>query len=107
MENYISTGDIVTVTAPGATKSGDIVTVGSLSGIACADADSGADVEIKTSGVFTVKKTSAQAWTQGAKIYVSSGSATTADGSGSNPFIGYALAIAANPSATGIVRLSA
>lgn len=104
MKNFISSGDIVTVTAPANVKSGDLVEVGKLVGVACADAASGSPVNIKTSGVFTVKKVSAQAWTVGAALYVDGGEATTT--ASSNTPIGHALAVAANPSATGIVRLS-
>lgn len=104
MKNYIESGDIITVTAPANTKAGDLVEVGKLVGVACADADSGKPVNIKTSGVFTVKKVSAQAWTVGAPVYVDGSEATTT--ASTNTPIGHALAIAANPSATGIVRLS-
>lgn len=104
MKTFIQTGDIVEVIAPADVKSGDLVEVGKLVGIACADALSGAPVNIKTSGVFTVKKVSAQAWTVGAPVYVASGEATTT--ASTNTLIGHALAIAANPSATGVVRLS-
>lgn len=104
MKNFISSGDIVEIVAPTVVKSGDIVVVGSLVGIACADAASGAPVNIKTTGVFEVAKTSAQAWTVGADVYATSaGVATTV--STSNTYLGKALAVAANPSARGIVRL--
>ena len=104
MKNFISTGDIIEVIAPANVKSGDIVEVGKLVGIACTDALSGAPVNIKTSGCFTVKKVSAQAWTVGAPVYVASGEATTT--ASTNTPLGHALAIAANPSGTGVVRLS-
>jgi predicted RecA/RadA family phage recombinase len=104
MKNYIQTGDIVTVTAPANVAAGDLVEVGKLVGVAVADAASGKPVNIKTSGVFTVKKVSAQAWTVGAALYVADGEATTT--ASTNTFIGHALEIAANPSATGVVRLS-
>lgn len=104
MKNYIESGDIITVTAPANLKSGDLVEVGKLVGVACADAASGAPVNVKTSGVFTVKKVSAQAWTVGAPVYVDGGEATTT--ASTNTPIGHALAVAANPSATGVVRLS-
>lgn len=104
MKNFISTGDIVEVIAPANVKSGDLVEVGKLVGIACTDALSGAKVNIKTTGVFTVKKVSAQAWTVGAPVYVAAGEATTT--ASTNTPIGHAMAIAANPSATGVVRLS-
>jgi len=104
MKNFVSTGDIVEVVAPANVSSGDIVEIGKLAGIACADALSGAKVNIKTSGVFTVKKVSAQAWTAGAPVYVASGEATTT--ASTNTPLGHALAVAANPSATGLVRLA-
>lgn len=104
MKNFISTGDIVEVIAPANVASGDIVEVGKLVGIACTSALSGKPVNIQTSGCFTVKKVSAQAWTAGALVYVASGEATTT--ASTNTPLGHALAIAANPSATGVVRLS-
>lgn len=107
MRNYLQRGDTVTVPAPSAVKSGDGVLVGGLFGVAATDADSGAPVEVKTTGVFTLPKTSAQAWTVGAAVYWDGTKCTTADGSGANTKIGHAVEIAANPSSTGIVRLSA
>jgi predicted RecA/RadA family phage recombinase len=107
MRNYISPGDIVTVPAPASVSSGDGVLIGTLFGIAVTDADSGDPVEIKTTGVFTLPKASEQAWTIGAAIYWDGEECTTADGSGANALIGRTLAVAANPSATGVVRLDA
>jgi predicted RecA/RadA family phage recombinase len=105
MKNFIQPGRIVSVPAPATVKSGDGVLVGSLFGVAEYDAASGDPVEIICEGVFTLPKTSAQAWTVGAKIYWDGSKCTTADGSGSNTLIGHALAVAANPSAAGVVRL--
>lgn len=105
-KNFIQPGDTVTVPAPADVSSGAGVLVGSLFGVAQFDAKNGVDVEICTKGVYELPKTSAQAWTVGAKIYWDGSKCTTADGSGANTLIGNALAIAANPSATGIVRLS-
>ncbi|NJO53786.1 MAG: DUF2190 family protein [Bacteroidales bacterium] len=106
MKNFIQTGAIVAVPAPAAVKSGDLVVVGSLFGVATTDADSGATVEIQTEGVFTLPKVSAQAWTVGAKVYwiAADGEATTT--AGSNLLIGHAVAAADNPSDTGTVRLA-
>lgn len=106
MKNFIQSGEAITVPAPAAVKSGDLVIVGSLFGVAESDADDGADVVLNTSGVFTLPKTSAQAWTVGAAIYwdaATSKATTTAE---DNTLIGHAVAAAGNPSATGVVRLS-
>jgi predicted RecA/RadA family phage recombinase len=105
MKNYISSGDMVTVSAPAAVASGDGVLVGSLFGVAATDADSGAPVEVKTTGVFTLPKTSAQAWTVGAAVYWDSSNKVATTTSTDNTLIGKALAVAANPSGTGVVRL--
>jgi predicted RecA/RadA family phage recombinase len=87
-------------------SSGDLVIVGTLFGVAATDAKSGAEVEIKTSGVFTLPKTSAQAWTTGTAVYWDSENSVLTSTKSTNLFIGHAVAAAANPSATGVVRLS-
>jgi predicted RecA/RadA family phage recombinase len=78
-----------------------------LAGVAITDAASGAAVECATRGVYTLPKTSAQAWTVGAAIYLipSTRVVTTATTSG-NLLLGTAMAVADNPSATGVVRLN-
>ena len=104
--NFKSIGVQVTVPAPAAVSSGDGVLVGSLFGVAATDAENGADVAIGTTGIWSLPKTSAQAWTVGARIYwddSESECTTTASG---NKLIGVATAAAVNPSATGLVRLN-
>lgn len=105
-KNFIQPGDTVTVPAPADVTSGSGVLVGALFGVAAFDAKSGVDVELNTKGVYTLPKTSAQAWTVGAKVYWDGSKCTTADGSGANTLIGHALVAAASPSATGVVRLA-
>jgi predicted RecA/RadA family phage recombinase len=107
MKNFVQPGHAVTVTAPRNLASGELVIVGLLAGVAQHSALSGAPVEIVTNGVFDLAKTSAQAWTVGAAIYgiPATGVATTATTAG-NVLIGTALAVAANPSAIGRVRLN-
>ena len=48
---------------------GDGLLVGSIFGIACADAASGETVEATVVGVFDLKKTASQAWAAGDKLY--------------------------------------
>ena len=62
MKNYIQDGDTITVTAPAAVASGDFVQVGRIRGIAVTSAASGALVELKTTGVFTIPKTGSEAF---------------------------------------------
>ena len=108
MKNFIQAGDVITVAAPANVLSGAGVKVGMIFGVACGDAVSGADVEIAVSGVFSLAKTSAQAWSVGDPIYWNNTSkvCTTATTAG-NIFIGVAAAAAANPSSVGTVRLNA
>ena len=103
-KTMVSDGCTATVTAPAAVSSGDGVLVGSLFGVAHDDAANGADVVINLTGEYTLPKTSAQAWTVGARIYWDGTAATTT--ASTNKLIGVATAVAANPSATGNVRLS-
>ncbi|GGE75899.1 hypothetical protein GCM10011533_30340 [Streptosporangium jomthongense] len=106
--NFVQPGQVLTLTAPsGGVTSGTGKLIGSLFVVALHDAAAGESFEGQLTGVWRLPKTSAQAWTEGAAIYWDGSKATTADGSGSNALIGHAASAAANPSATGLVRLSA
>jgi predicted RecA/RadA family phage recombinase len=98
MNNYVQPGVTLTVTAPANVASGDLVVVGSIVGIAAFDADSGAEVEVETEGVFTIAKVTTDVVTAGAKLYwdAGAGKATVTAGNGSKPLIGYATRAAGN-----------
>jgi predicted RecA/RadA family phage recombinase len=106
MQNFIQNGDVVTIAAPYDVSSGDGALLGTLFGVAALDAVSGANVEVKTRGVFELAKNSAEAWTVGIAIYWDNTNKVVTSTSTSNTLIGKALAVAANPSGTGIVRLN-
>lgn len=107
MKNFVQPGDTVTVTAPYDVTSGGGVLVGALFGIAAYSAKSGEEVEIKTTGVFEHAKTSAQAWaTVGLAIYWDNTNKVFTTTATDNTLVAKNLAVAANPSATGIVRLN-
>lgn len=106
MKNYIQEGDKITLTAPYAVSSGGGLLVGSIFGVATADAANAATVEAKTRGVFTLSKTSAQAWTVGQLIYWDDTNKVATSTASTNKLIGVALLAAANPSSTGTVRLN-
>lgn len=105
MRNYITPGEHVTITAAAAITSGQPVLVGDLFGVAQGDADISEDVVIVRRGVFELPKTGAQAWTVGAKIYWDAGNSACTTTASGNKLIGVAVAVAANPSATGRVLL--
>jgi predicted RecA/RadA family phage recombinase len=108
MQNFVQEGDVVTLTAPYARSSGQGALVGSIFGVAVADVANGASGEFKTKGVFDLAKTSAQAWTFGALLYWDDTNkvVTNTSNTGANKLIGVAMAVAANPSSTGRVRLN-
>ncbi len=102
---FIQPGKVITVAAPANVASGALVVVGSIVGVAMHSALQDAPVEIATEGVFELPKVSAQAWaTVGLPIYIASGEATST--AATNLLIGVNVAVAANPSATGTVRLN-
>lgn len=97
MKNFIQNGDTITVIAPAAVASGDFVQVGRIRGIAVTSANSGAPVELKTTGVFDIPKTGSEEFpTAGLPVYcVLSGNGvktvTTASGT-SNVLVGVNVA---------------
>lgn len=106
MKNFIARGETLEITAGADIASGAGVLVGATFGVAAGAIANGEKGIINLSGVFELPKVSAQAWTQGARIYWEAAEnrcTTTASG---NTLIGVAYAVAANPSATGQVRLN-
>jgi predicted RecA/RadA family phage recombinase len=108
MKNHVKAGNATTMTAPsGGVSSGELVFSGSMFGVAATDAAEGEDFELVHGEVWELPKTSAQAWTLGAKVYWDSDDSVATTTSTDNTLIGVAAAAAANPSGTGIVRLNA
>ena len=105
MKNYVQDGEHITVTAPANVTSGQGVLVGDIFGIASHDALSGAQVTLVRHGVVSHAKTSAQAWTEGVKVYWDDGNSVFTTTASGNKLVGAAAAEAANPSATGNVLL--
>lgn len=105
MKTYIQDGDTLTLTAPYTVAPGAAFKVGAIIAVATSAAASGATVEGLTRGVVDLAKVSAQAWTVGALIYWDDTAKLTTTTSTSNTLFGVAIAAAANPSATGRVRL--
>lgn len=104
MKNFVQKGDTLTLTAPGALSSGDVVIVGGFIGVANHDAESGADVETDLRGVFTLPK-AAIAISQGDQLYWSTANGNVNKTASGNTAIGKAAADAASGDATATVRL--
>lgn len=107
MKNYRQDDCTIEVTAPYDVTSGDGVLVGSLFGVAEFSAKQGERVNMSREGVFELPKTNAEAWTEGVIVYWddTAHEVTTDDNAAANVKIGYAAAVAANPSASGDVLI--
>ncbi len=106
MKNFIQDGKTITLAAPYNVLAGGGLLVGSIFGVASNDALSGADVEAVPEGVFSLAKTSAQAWTVGQLIYWDDTAKVATSTVATNKLIGVAMAVAVNPSSVGLVRLN-
>jgi predicted RecA/RadA family phage recombinase len=104
--NYIQPGKTMNFAAPADVASGAGALIGAIFGVALQTLASGARGEFAIEGVWTLAKTSAQAWTEGALIYWDNTNKVCTTTSTSNTRIGVAAAVAANPSSTGQVRLN-
>lgn len=106
MKNFVQEGNVLTLPVPYDVASGGGFQVGALFAIATTAAASGAPVEGSMKGVFTLPKTSAQAWAIGARVYWDDANKRCDSDSAKGGLIGVATAAAANPSTVGDVRLN-
>ena len=106
MKNYVMSGEKIDLAAAADVLSGAGMLVGSMFGVAQNDALIGKTVVLITTGVVDLAKTSAQAWTIGARVYWDDTAKLATTTVGTNTLIGVAVAVAANPSAVGRVRLN-
>jgi predicted RecA/RadA family phage recombinase len=78
MNNYHQPGGVQTFIAPsGGVVSGGFYVHGTLVVCATHDADETEEYSGKINGVYQVTKAGSQAWTHGAAVYLTAGSATT------------------------------
>lgn len=105
MKSFIQRGGTLTFVAPYAVASGAPFQVGAMVAIAVNASASGAPVEGKTEGVFSLPKASAQAWAVGDKVYWNDTDKVMTTTAAGGTLVGAAAGAAANPSATGMVYL--
>lgn len=104
---FIQPGDTLSLTAPsGGVTAGTPVLIGSLLVIPQSSVAETLPFEGMVVGVHSLAKTSAQAWTEGQKIHWNTGTSKADSDGTTGPVIGVAVAVADNPSATGVVRLN-
>jgi len=80
MKNYVQPGNNLDVAAPYAVDSGEGVLLGQIFGVACGDADNGAEVTVATVGVFDMAKATAAVFTVGAPVYFDTATKTCRSG---------------------------
>jgi len=106
MKNFIQSGTALTIPAPAAVASGDVVVLGAIIGVAQTDAESGADVAIVTEGVFTLPKEAPLTIDAGDVVYFDT-AAGEVDTTDTNHALGIAVADAASAATTVMVKLTA
>ena len=102
MRNFVQEGVVLTVIAPAAVTSGQLVIVGNIAGVSAYDAASGAEAELRVEGVFTLPKVAGDAITAGQPVKATAAGVVSAAGSFT---IGYAVAAAGAGTTTVTVRL--
>ena len=108
MKTYVAPGHSITVTAPsGGVTSGQGVLIGTLFGIAQADAVEGVEAELLTEGVVEVAKTSALQIDVGDRLFWDATNKVVNKTATAQVCVGVAVSAAANPSATVKMKLGA
>jgi len=106
MKTFVQPGDILSLTAPsGGVVSGTAYLIGSVVIVALVSAAEGESFSAMLTGVVEHAKVSAQAWTEGAKLYWDDAAKDFTTTAAGNTLVGVAAEAAANPSATGKIRL--
>jgi predicted RecA/RadA family phage recombinase len=106
MQNYIQDGNVLTLTPGAAVVSGVGYLFGtSLFGVAVADVAISTPGAFMTEGVVQIAKTSALAITAGDRLFWDSTNKVVNKTTTSQQCVGIALADAANPSSTVIMKL--
>lgn len=106
MKNFVQPGENLTLAAPAAVVSGQLVKVGSIIGVAAETVAQGAKVDLVTMGVFDLAKVGTDAFAEGAPVYHRASDNLVTSTAAGNTRIGVAIAAAGNPSATVKVRLN-
>lgn len=101
MENFVSSGDVVAITAPsGGVTSGVGVLIGGLFGVATETVAEGVATQIVASGIVDIGKTSALAINVGDRLFWDATNSVVNKTSTAQTAVGIAVAAAANPSST-------
>ena len=106
MKNFIQGGDVLTLTPAAAVASGVGYLFGAaLFGVATNDVAISSPGEFKTSGVVEIGKTSALAISVGDRLFWDATNKVVNKTSSAQQCVGVAVAAAANPSATVLMKI--
>lgn len=105
MKNFKQKGENITLPAPIAVLSGEVLIVGELHGVVAGNAGVGDDCDVVTEGVFELPKVAADAFAIGDPVYFDAALKLVAadDDSGGNAKIG--IAVTAAPAVSGFVNV--
>ena len=105
MRNFVQKGENLTIPAPAAIASGDVVIVGEIVGIAAGDAAEDEPCDVVTVGVFSLDKVAADAFAVGDAVYWDSANKLATSTASGNTKIGVAVKVAVSGSAAVEVKL--
>ena len=105
MKNYISEGEVITITAGATITSGSGVLVGSMVGVAVKDAVSGDKLAVKLKGVYELPKTSPDNIAVGAAVYWNNTAKEITSTSAGNTLAGNAMEAAGAATTKILVKL--
>lgn len=106
MKNFVQSGHLVDWTADATILSGQVIKAGSLIGVASNGGVSGDVIPLMVGGIYDYAKNSAEAWAFGDTVYWDDTNKVFTKTSSGNTKAGVAVAVAANPSASGRLRLN-
>ncbi|HHE3654180.1 TPA: DUF2190 family protein [Pasteurella multocida] len=105
-KNFIQDGDILRFTATKAVKSGDVVVVGEMCGVAIADVENKEQGVLHVSGVFNVKAKKAEDIKQGVVLYWDNDAGEATITQGSHKVLGKAWSASGTSSSDVDVKLN-
>lgn len=106
MKNYVQQGERMRLFCADSVKSGELVVVNDLVGVACNDYDieDGDGVVCAMSGIFDGIPKATEAWEQGQPLYYNAANKQVVRAE-SGPLVGHAADVTTADSSTGAVRL--
>lgn len=103
---FIQQGDVIEVVAgEDGIKSGDVLLLGDLTGVALIDAAEGETATVSLEGAAQLPKKTGEAWTQGQKVYFDPAAKTFTTTAGTLTHGGWAFENALAADTVGVVKL--